>query len=58
LKTSLRSWRGPELWKIKGADMAREDFEQQVYDAMIGGAFAQLQKKLIDVFIGRTVVPA
>jgi hypothetical protein len=43
-----KSWRGAELWKIKGDGMAREDFEQQVYDSMIDGAFDQLDKKLTD----------
>jgi hypothetical protein len=51
LKASLRSWRGPEMWKIKGAaDMERTDFQQKVYDGMIDGAFDQLSKKLDDVF--------
>jgi len=51
LKASLHSWRGPELWRIKGAaDMERTDFQQKVYDAMIDGAFEQLGKKLADVF--------
>ena len=51
LKTYAKSWRGAELWKMKGGDtMTREDFEQKVYDAMIDGSFDQLGKKLADVF--------
>jgi hypothetical protein len=51
VKASLHSWRGPELWKIKGAaDMERTDFQQKVYDMMIDSAFDQLGKKLSDVF--------
>lgn len=45
LKT--KAWRSAELWKMHGATaMTREDFEQKVYDAMIDGAFEQLDKKL------------
>jgi hypothetical protein len=50
LKTSAKVWRGAELWKLKSADLSREDFQQKVYDAMIDGAFDQLDKKLGDVF--------
>jgi hypothetical protein len=51
VKASLHAWRGPEMWKIKGAaDLEREDFQQKVYDQMIDGAFEQLGKKLTDVF--------
>jgi hypothetical protein len=48
LSTKVKSWRGAELWKIKGDGMTREDFEQKVYDSMIDGAFDQLDKKLTD----------
>jgi hypothetical protein len=48
LVIKAKSWRGAELWKIKGDGMTREDFEQKVYDAMIDGAFDQLDKKLTD----------
>ena len=48
LVVKAKSWRGAELWKIKGDGMTREDFEQKVYDAMIDGAFEQLDKKLTD----------
>jgi hypothetical protein len=52
LKVAVRSWRGPELWKIKGGDsMQREDFEQKVYDSMFDSAFDQLQKKLTDALL-------
>lgn len=44
LKT--KSWRSPELWRLKGEGLSREDYEQKVYDAMIDGAFDQLDKKL------------
>ena len=48
LALKVKSWRGAELWKIKGDGMTREDFEQKVYDSMIDGAFDQLDKKLTD----------
>jgi hypothetical protein len=48
LVIKIKSWRGAELWKIKGDGMTREDFEQKVYDSMIDGAFDQLDKKLTD----------
>jgi hypothetical protein len=48
LVVKVKSWRGAELWKIKGDGMTREDFEQKVYDSMIDGAFDQLDKKLTD----------
>jgi hypothetical protein len=48
LVLKVKSWRGAELWKIKGDGMTREDFEQKVYDSMIDGAFDQLDKKLTD----------
>jgi hypothetical protein len=49
-KVTVKAWRGAEAWKVKGENLAREDFEQKVYDAMIDGAFDQLQKKVLDVF--------
>ncbi len=52
LKVPARSWRGPELWRVKGGDtMLREDYEQKVYDSMFDSAFDQLQKKLTDVLL-------
>jgi hypothetical protein len=52
LKVPVRSWRGPELWRVKGGDtMAREDYEQKVYDSMFDSAFDQLQKKLTDALL-------
>jgi hypothetical protein len=49
LKVPVRSWRGPELWRVKGTDaMLREDYEQKVYDSMFESAFDQLQKRLTD----------
>jgi hypothetical protein len=50
LKASVKSWRGSELWRYKTDNVQREDFEQKVYDAMIDGAFDQLEKKLEDTF--------
>jgi hypothetical protein len=50
VKVQVKAWRGAELWKIKSDGMTREDFEQKVYDAMIDGAFDQLDKKLEDTF--------
>jgi hypothetical protein len=52
LKVPVRSWRGPELWRVKGGDsMVREDYEQKVYDSMFDSAFDQLQKKLTDALL-------
>ena len=52
LKVPARSWRGPELWRVKGGDtMLREDYEQKVYDSMFDSAFDQLQKKLTDALL-------
>ncbi len=48
LNVKVKSWRGAELWKIKGDGMTREDFEQKIYDSMIDGAFDQLDKRLTD----------
>jgi hypothetical protein len=49
MKIGLKAWRGPEAWKVKPEGRTREEFEQKVYDAMIDGAFDQLQRKLVDV---------
>ena len=52
LKVPVRSWKGPELWRVKGGDsMLREDYEQKVYDSMFESAFDQLQKKLVDALL-------
>ncbi len=52
LKVSNRIWRGPEIWRVKGgATMAREDYEQKVYDLLIDGGFDQLEKKLTDLLL-------
>jgi hypothetical protein len=50
LKSSLRLWRGAELWKLKGDGLTRQEYQQQVYDTMIDGAFDQLEKRLLDAF--------
>jgi hypothetical protein len=50
LQVSLKSWRGAELWKIKGGSLTLGEFHGRVYDAMIDGAFAEWQKKLLDTF--------
>jgi hypothetical protein len=50
LLVSLKSWRGAELWKIKGGAMALDEFHRKVYDAMIDGAFSEWQRKLLDTF--------
>jgi hypothetical protein len=50
LKVQVKAWRGAEVWKIKSEGLEREDFQQKVYDAMIDGAFDQLDKKLEDTF--------
>jgi len=50
LRVVVKAWRGAEVWKIKPEGLSREDFEQKVYDAMIDGAFDQLDKKLADTF--------
>jgi hypothetical protein len=50
LKSSLRLWRGAETWRLKGDGLTREEYQQQVYDAMIDGAFDQLEKRILDAF--------
>ncbi|HEV3191423.1 MAG TPA: hypothetical protein VGY54_13035 [Polyangiaceae bacterium] len=49
MKIAVKAWRGPEAWKVRSEDRTRQEFEQKVYDAMIDGAFDQLQRKLVDV---------
>jgi hypothetical protein len=51
LKMTVRSWRGSESWKVRPDDKTREEFEQKVYDNLIGGAFDQLAKKLGDALL-------
>jgi hypothetical protein len=46
----MRLWRGAELWKLKSDGLTREEYQHQVYDAMIDGAFDQLEKRLLDAF--------
>lgn len=51
LQLPLKSWRGPELWKIKGGGgMAPEDYHRRMYDMMIDRAFDELQRRLADAF--------
>jgi hypothetical protein len=50
-KLSVKSWRGPESWKVKPEGRTREEFEQKVYDMEIDGAFDQLSKKLTDTLL-------
>lgn len=47
LVVGLKSWRNPELWKIRGAQTL-EDFERKVYKGTIDRAFTDWQKKLVD----------
>jgi hypothetical protein len=51
LKIAARAWRPAETWRIKGATMTREDYEQKVYDMVFDTAFDQLQKKLTDTLL-------
>jgi len=51
LTIKTKSWRGAELWKLKGDGLERPEFEQQVYDSMFDGAFDQLSKKLQDTLL-------
>jgi hypothetical protein len=50
LKMTTRMWRGAETWKLKGDGLSREEYQQQIYDAMLDGAFDQLEKRLLDAF--------
>ncbi len=47
LQLSVKSLRGADLWKIRGA-MTLEEFHRKVYDAMIDHSFEDLRKKLTD----------
>jgi hypothetical protein len=50
LAIKTKAWRGPALWKMKPEEgQSRQDYEQKVYDAMIDGAFDQLNKKITTV---------
>jgi hypothetical protein len=51
LTIKTKSWRGAELWKLKGDGLERPEFEQQVYDSMFDGAFDQLSKRLQDTLL-------
>jgi hypothetical protein len=51
LKMPTKARRVAEIWKLKSGDMSREDYEQKVYDAMLDGAFDELDKKLSDVLL-------
>jgi hypothetical protein len=51
LKIAARAWRPTEVWRIKGATMTREDYEQKAYDMTFDTAFDQLQKKLTDTLL-------
>jgi hypothetical protein len=50
LKISTKVWRGAELWKLKSDGLTRLEFQQQVYDAMLDGAFDALERRLTDAF--------
>ncbi len=47
LLLSLKSLRGADLWKIKGA-MTLEEYHRKVYDAMLDHAFDEWRKRLTD----------
>jgi hypothetical protein len=51
LKIGARAWRAAEVWRIKGAQMTREDYEQKVYDMVFDTAFDLVQKKLTDTLL-------
>jgi hypothetical protein len=50
LKISTRAWRGAETWRLKSDGLTREEYQQQVYDAMIDGAFDHVEKRMITAF--------
>jgi hypothetical protein len=50
LKISTHAWRGAETWRIKGDGLSREEYQQQVYDAMVDGAFDHVEKRLLNAF--------
>jgi hypothetical protein len=49
-QTTLKSLRGPEIWKIKANGITLEDFHRKAYDGIIDGAFGDWQKKVLDAF--------
>jgi hypothetical protein len=50
-EVKVKSFRGPEPWKVRGDDYSREDFQQKVYDGMIDGAFDHFEKKATDALL-------
>jgi hypothetical protein len=50
LKISTHAWRGAETWRLKGDGLSREEYETQIYDAMIDGAFDHVEKRLLNAF--------
>jgi hypothetical protein len=50
LKISTHAWRGAETWRLKGDGLSREEYQQQVYDAMIDGAFDHVEKRMLNAF--------
>jgi hypothetical protein len=50
LKFSTHAWRGAETWRLKGDGLTREEYQQQVYDAMIDGAFDHVEKRVLNAF--------
>jgi hypothetical protein len=49
LKATSRAWRTVELWRMKREGLSREDFQKEVYDWVLDGAFDQLHKKLVAI---------
>jgi hypothetical protein len=49
LLLSIKSLRGPELWKIHGSP-SLQDYHRKIYEMMIDHAFDDLQKKITDTF--------
>jgi len=49
LKSSTRAWRTVELWRMKREGLSREDFQKEVYDWVLDGAFDQLDKRLMAI---------
>ncbi len=50
LKISTHAWRGAETWRLKGEGLTREEYQQQIYDSMIDGAFDHVEKRLLNAF--------
>jgi hypothetical protein len=50
-EVKVKSFRGPEPWKVKGDTMTREEFQQKVYDGIIDGAFDHFEKKATDALL-------